>query len=251
MKDSKILLIGGNGNLGLEIKKSKIFGNIYAPSKKNLNLLNRKKIGKILKNEKFSLIINCASLARMKACERDVNKAIQNNILGTYNLVKEILNYNKNTRKKIKIVHMSSDAVYPSLHGNYSEESIVGPYNVYVWTKLASEFLIKMIDDHIIIRTRFYKKNQINYKYSANDIFTSQVEISNMPKYINYVIKENYNGIINIGGKKRSDFSIYKKINKKLKTFKRKNLIKKLNFNIAKNATLNLKKFNKIKSKYE
>ena len=108
-----------------------------------------------------------------------------------------------------------------------------------------------MVDRHIIIRTRFYKKNQIKYKFSASDLFTSQIEISHLPKYISYVIKENYNGVINIGCKKKSDFQIYKDINKNLKSFKRKDLIKMLKFKIAKDASLKLSKFNKIKAKYE
>ena len=80
MINSKILLIGGSGNLGSEIIKSKIFKNIYAPSKKILNLLNQKKIGNVLKTKKFDLIINCASLARMRLCEKNVSQAIDNNI---------------------------------------------------------------------------------------------------------------------------------------------------------------------------
>ena len=88
-----MLLIGGSGNLGSEIIKSKIFKNIYAPSKKTLNLLNQKKIRKILKTKNISLVINCASLARMQYCEKNMGKAIENNIQGTFNLVKEILNY--------------------------------------------------------------------------------------------------------------------------------------------------------------
>ena len=62
---------------------------------------------------------------------------------------------------------------------------------------------------------------------------------------------ENFIGVINIGQKKISDFILYKKIKPKLKPFKRKNLIKILKFNIAKDASLNLEKFEKIKKKYE
>ena len=58
-------------------------------------------------------------------------------------------------------------------------------------------------------------------------------------------------GTINIGDKRVSDFKLYKKIKPKLKSFKRKDLIKKLNFKIAKDASLNLTTFNKIKKNYE
>ena len=246
-----MLLIGGSGNLGSEIIKSKIFKNIYAPSKKTLNLLNQKKIRKILKTKNISLVINCASLARMQYCEKNMGKAIENNIQGTFNLVKEILNYQQKYKKKIKIVHISSDAVYPSTVGHYKEEAKLGPYNVYGWTKLGSEFLIKMIDQHVIIRTRFYKSNLIKYKFSASDLYTSQVEIGYLPKYINYLIRYKFKGIINVGSKRKSDFKVYKNIKKNLKSFKRKDLIRTLKFNIAKDSSLNLSKFNKIKSRYE
>ena len=246
-----VLLMGGGGNLGSEIIKSKIFKNIYAPSKNTLNLLDQKKIRKILETKKFNLVINCASLARMEYCEKNIGKAIENNIKGTFNLVKEILNYEQKYKKKIKIIHISSDAVYPSTRGNYKEGSSLGPYNVYGWTKLASEFLIKMVEHHVIIRTRFYKKNLIKYKFSASDIYTSQIEIEHLPRYISYLIKDNYNGIVNVGSKRKSDFKIYKNIKKNLKSFKRKDLIKRLKFNIARDSSLNLSKFNKIKSRYE
>ena len=250
-KVKKVLLIGGSGNLGSEIIKSKIFKNIYAPSKNTLNLLNSKKIRKILATRKFNSVINCASLARMKYCEKNIGKAIANNIRGTFNLVKEILNYEQKYKKKIRIIHISSDAVYPSTRGNYKEESSLGPYNVYGWTKLASEFLIKMVKHHVIIRTRFYKKNLIKYKFSASDIYTSQIEIGYLPKYINYLIRDKFNGIINVGSNRKSDFKVYKNIKKNLKSFKRRDLIQKLKFNIAKDSSLNLSRFNKIKSKYE
>ena len=185
----------------------------------------------------------------MKECEKDLIKAINNNVLGNYNLVKKIHKIKKETKKKIKLLYLSSDAVYPSTKGNYSELSNLGPYNNYGWTKLSAEFLVKIIENYII-RTRFYDK-KINYKLSASDIYTSQIEIKSLPRYINYLLLENFIGTINIGEKKISDYDLYKKIKPKLKPFKRKNLIKKLKFNIAKDASLNTSKFRKIKKKYE
>ena len=90
----KILLIGGSGTLGSSIIKSKIFNNIEAPEKKNLNLLKSSSIKKYL-NKKYDLIINCAAMARMKDCEKNSFKAVKINIFGTLNLVKEIINYRK------------------------------------------------------------------------------------------------------------------------------------------------------------
>ena len=247
MKKNKILLIGGSGNLGNKIIESNLFKDLYAPKKKFLNLLNSSQIFSILKKKNINTIIHCASLARMKECENDVAKTINNNILGTYNLVKAIIEL----KKKIKIIYLSTDAVYPSVRGNYKENGDLGPYNNYGWSKLSAEFLIKMISDHVIIRTRFYDKDKINYRFSASDIFTSQIEIRSLAKYIYYLILDNFIGTINIGGKRVSDFKLYKKIKPKLKSFKRKDLIKKLNFKIAKDASLNLIKFNKIKKNYE
>ncbi len=121
-KNSKILLIGGSGNLGSSIIKSELFENLYSPDKKNLNLISRKSIRKVLNYHKFDLVINCAAMARILDCEKNTTKAININIGGTLNLVKEILRQETNYKRKIKLIHISSDGVYPSQKGNYSEK---------------------------------------------------------------------------------------------------------------------------------
>ena len=70
----KILLIGGSGSLGSNIKSSKLFKNILSPSKRKLSLLNKKLIRKYL-NQGFDCVINCAALARMRICEKNPNLA--------------------------------------------------------------------------------------------------------------------------------------------------------------------------------
>ena len=57
------------------------------------------------------------------------------------------------------------------------------PYNVYGWTKVASEFFVKLVNNHVIVRTRFFDKKTLKYKYSAKDIYTSQIEVNTLVKY--------------------------------------------------------------------
>jgi len=245
-KSKKTLLVGGSGNLGSSIIKSNLFRNLYHPKKKNLNILNRKSIKKVLSKHKFDLIINCAAMAKIVDCEKNLSKAINVNIEGTFNLVKEILSYETNYKRKIKFIHISSDAVYPSQKGNYFEKDNLGPYNNYGWTKLASEFLVKLINKHVIIRTRFFNKKKIKFKKSANDLFTSSIEVDDLVKKIKMISLKNYVGVINIGSKRHSDFAEYKKFKNNLKPCKRSHIIKKLHVKLAKDSSLNLELLKKI-----
>lgn len=245
-RDKKILLIGGSGNLGKSIIKSGLFKNIYYPKKKDLNILNRNSIKKTLNRNNFDLIINCAAMAKIVDCEKNPSKAIKVNIVGIFNLVNEILNYEIKSKKKIKLLHMSSDAVYPSQKGNYSEKDNLSPYNVYGWTKLASEFLVRLLKRHVIIRTRFFVKDKIKFKKSASDIFTSNIEVNDLVKKIKIILIKNYIGVINVGLKRHSDYHAYKKYKINLKLCKRKDIIKNLTVNLAKDSSLNLSLLKKI-----
>ena len=179
--------------------------------------INRNSIKKTLNKHKFDLVINCAAMAKIIDCEKNVSKAININIVGTFNLVKEILSYEIRKKTKIKIIHISSDGVYPSQRGNYLEKGPLGPYNVYGWTKLASEFLIRILDKHIVIRTRFFDKEKIKFKRSANDIFTSNIEVNDLVKKIKMISSKSFIGVINVGLKRHSDYVAYKKFKDDLK----------------------------------
>ena len=80
VKMKKALLIGGTGNLGSAIIKSNLFKNIWHPSKKNLNLLERTKIKTFLKKN-FDIIINCSGYPRVKLCEKNTLKSFELNLL--------------------------------------------------------------------------------------------------------------------------------------------------------------------------
>ena len=247
-KDIRVLLIGGGGTLGSYIINQKIFKRLDSPKKRELNLLNTFSIRKFLKR-KYNLIVNCAAIARMKECERNPFKAIRVNILGTSNLIKEILHYENNYKKKIKLIHISTDGVYPSTEGNYSEKSQLKPYNVYGWTKLCSETIVQILKNYVIIRTRFFDKSNIRFNTAATDIFTSTIEVQSLVKEIKYISSIEFNGVINIGKKRKSDFENYKKFKKNIKPCKRKDVLQGISFRIAKDASMNLSLLKKLKRK--
>ncbi len=246
---NKILLLGGTGTLGKSIIASNHFKNLDFPSKKNLNILNKKSIRKFLKKD-YNLIINCAALARMKECENNPKKAKLINVNGTLNLVNEVKKYNSKSKNMIKLIHISTDAVYSSTKGNYKENSKLKPYNVYAQSKFFSEKIVKKLKKYVIIRTRFFNKNKIRFKTAATDIFTSMIEVKKLVKEIKFIASTDFIGVINIGNKRESDFNNYKKYNKKIKPCKRIDIMKDINFFIAKDASMSLKKFEKLKKKY-
>ena len=243
---NNILLLGGSGTLGSKIIKSKFFSNLKYPKKKMLNILNKKQIENYLIKKNIDLVLHCAALARVKDCEFDKNKAKKINIIGTHNIVKSILKIQKIKKKDIKLVFISSDAVYASTRGNYKETDKTSPYNIYGLTKLKGEKIVKKLKNYMIIRTRFFDKKKIPFKYSAVNIYTSSLEVNKLVKYISMLVKKKFQGTINVGGPKISDYKNYKKYKKNLEPCDKSKILNELNFKIATDASLNVSKLKKI-----
>ena len=78
----------------------------------------------------------------MKIHEREIQKSIDLNIIGTCNLVNEA------SKLGIKIIYLSTSYVYPGEKGNYKEEDAVKPWNNYSWSKLGESVQYKCIKIH-------------------------------------------------------------------------------------------------------
>ena len=245
VKDN-VLLLGGSGTLGSAIIKSGLFKKILFPKSKELNILNQKKLEKYFLKYNIKLIIHCAALARVQECESNKKKALKINIQGTSNIVRSILKLNKNYKKKIKLIFISSDAVYESCAGKYKETDKLLAYNFYGTTKVKGEKLVKKLKNYMIIRTRFFDKKNIKFDHYAYNIFTSSLEVEKLVKYIFKLVQKKFKGTINIGRNKISDFKLYKRFKKTIKPCDRDKILKNLKFKIATDASLDLKKMRKI-----
>ncbi|MBI4125585.1 MAG: SDR family oxidoreductase [Deltaproteobacteria bacterium] len=79
------------------------------------------------------ILIHCAALTDVDACERNKQEAEQANIEATRKVV-DCLN-----GLPTRLIHISTDSVFDGEKGNYSETDPVHPVNHYGWTKWKAE----------------------------------------------------------------------------------------------------------------
>jgi dTDP-4-dehydrorhamnose reductase len=159
----RVLLIGATGFLGSTIlhkvpgqKNITIIGT-SGHSSDGLLLLDLKKyeqVVTIVQESNPDCVINCAAMTDVAECERNPQLARSINSLGPKYLADVC------STKSIRLIHVSTDAVFDGRSGGYREHSKPSPTNVYSRTKLDGEELIKSVfDNYIIVRTNFYGLN--------------------------------------------------------------------------------------------
>ena len=70
-------------------------------------------------------------------------------------------------------------------------------------------------------------------------------------KNIIFLIKNKFNGVINVGGKKKSDYDFIKRFNKKILKTSSKEIFQKLDYRIAIDASLNISLLKNLKKRNE
>tara|TARA_B100001057_G_scaffold15567_1_gene14773 strand:- start:17365 stop:18099 length:735 start_codon:yes stop_codon:yes gene_type:complete len=234
----KIVVTGGSGRFGEILRKFKTKDKLFFPSKKQLDILSVRKIENYLKKTKPNILIHLAGLSRpMKIHEKNLEKSIDLNIIGTANITKVC------SKKNIKLIYFSTNYVYPGTKGNYKEKSPLLPVNNYAWSKLGGEASVKLYKNSLILRVCMTEKPFV-HKSAFSNVKTSFIYHEKVPPML-FKLLDQF-GIINLGGKSQSIFNFVKKDNKKIKKvyLKKKNL-KGMPFN----SSINLSKLNLILKK--
>ena len=231
---NRILVTGGQGRFSNELKKLKPKYNFIYLSKKQLNILSLNSIKKNIKKFKPKIILHLAGLSRpMSIHDKDINRSIDLNIIGTANLVKICNEF------KIKIIFFSTNYVYQGTKGNYSESDPVLPWNNYGWSKLGAESAVQMYKNSLIIRACMTEKPFI-HKFAFSDVKSNFIFHEDFAKIFLKLIKKT--GVINIGGQTSSIYAFAKKYNKKVKKKKSKG-------ELPNKMHMSLKKLNKYLNK--
>jgi dTDP-glucose 4,6-dehydratase len=158
----RFIVTGGYGFIGSNLirllikKKFKVLNidnmsysaqkyNLNGISKKNysfkeMDINNKKDVLKILKSFKPDGIFNLAADTHVDRSIDDSFNFIKNNILGVFNLLEAI----KTNKKKIRLVHISTDEVYGDILGNKrsDEKHPYIPSSPYSASKASSDHLV-------------------------------------------------------------------------------------------------------------
>lgn len=148
----KIIVTGGNGQLGRAINKVYQDSTEYECVNTDVGELDITKIddvNRFVAEVKPYAIINCAAHTNVNGCETDVDNAYRINAIGPRNLSIAASRYHA------KLMHISTDYVFDGQADvPYTEFDTPNPKAVYGRTKLAGEQFVKAFArEYFIIRT--------------------------------------------------------------------------------------------------
>ena len=148
-----ILVTGGNGQLGSELKEIAYNYqnyNFLFTDVKDLDITNHTAVASFIESNQINVIVNCAAYTAVDKAESEPELSDAINHLAVANFAQIAKD------KNIKLIHISTDYVFDgNNYKPYTETDIPNPKSVYGQTKLDGELAIQDIKpaNSIIIRT--------------------------------------------------------------------------------------------------
>lgn len=176
----KALVVGSTGLLGSRMSRmlSKHYEvtctyhkNLPLPEYDSINLDVNSflEIDNLFATKKFDLIINCAGLTSVEACEFRPEAAWQLNATLPYHLAFLSNKYDA------RFIHISTDHYQSALDKPRDEQTTMLPINQYGYSKLAGErFVLKFNASATVIRTNFFGLS-VNGSHSLLDFLISKL----------------------------------------------------------------------------
>ena len=218
---TRLLITGVSGLLGNNLAyyfrdKYEVLG-LYNLHPVNINgirtgkcdITSKDSIERVIHEFNPSIILHCASITDIEQCELDKDTAEKINVLSTAYLAESIID------QDIKLVYISTDAVYDGVRGDSSESDKVNPLNFYGISKYEGELEVTKKENALIFRTNIFGWNIQNKKslgewvldeLQANrridgfkDAYFSSIYTLELARIIDIAIRKDLSGIYNCG----------------------------------------------------
>ncbi len=160
---TRILVTGASGLLGLNFalhycREHEIIGAVHrnplqaAPFQVlEADLSISGNVAKVIEKVRPEMVLNCAAMANVDACEVEPQLAEAINARMPGELAKAC------HQTSVRLIHISTDAVFDGLRGKYVETDSPNPQNVYARTKLEGECAVSSAcAEALIARVNFY-----------------------------------------------------------------------------------------------
>ena len=132
----KIILIGGAGQLGVDLKQALQTHEVTAPSRGDLDVVDEEAVAAYVANQSPDAVINTSAFHDVPKCEQDPASAFAVNSTGPRNLARAC------EKVGARLLHISTDYVFDGTLGRpCTEADTPAPLMVYGASKLAGEHL--------------------------------------------------------------------------------------------------------------
>ena len=217
----RILIPGVSGLLGLNFahtcaETDEVVGTVNThPLKKapfqtmNYDFSSLHNLEDLFEEVKPDMVVNCVAIANLDASEKQPELAQKLNA--------ELPGKLAEITKKLSIpfVHISTDAVFDGQKGDYVENDIPNPINIYAATKLAGEEAVSSSNpDAIIARVNFYgwslsgKRSLCEFFFNNlkdgtplkgfRDLFYSPMMVTDLAETLLEMVEKNLAGIYHV-----------------------------------------------------
>ena len=153
MSDARILVVGSNGLLGQKVVEVFVRGTaatvtaasvepasvrpLQSVAYRQVDITSRQEVRALVGELEPEVVINCAALTNVDACEKERDLAWRINVTGVEHLAEAV------KKSGAPLVHISSDYVFDGRRGPYAEGDRPEPLSYYGKTKLASENVLR------------------------------------------------------------------------------------------------------------
>ena len=122
----------------------------------SVDLLDEDAIGGLIERVRPEWVIHCAAIADLEACEQqpELARRLNSEVPG---ILAEKCREGGARQRAVRLLHVSTDAVFDGQKGDYVETDEPNPQNVYAETKLAGERAVAAADpDALVARVNLF-----------------------------------------------------------------------------------------------
>lgn len=159
------------------------------------------------------VVIHCAAMSNVDACERNPESATSCNVEVTRNLVRAL-------PADCLFVYVSTDGIFRGEESFAREENPPSPLTVYGHTKLQGEEVVRQATrNHLILRTNFYgwssgrKQTSAEWLYSSlqreepitlfEDFFFTPIYVVHLAWRLQHLLATDFRGVFHLCGSER------------------------------------------------
>lgn len=190
----KILMTGGSGLLGSEIRK--IDAALITPLQEEMDITDLQQVRTMLQRERPDCVLHLAAATKPPEHNEHPEKGIAANIIGTANVAMVCQELG------IRLVYTSTDYIYAGPGPHREDEPVKPPYN-FGWSKLGGEASVAVVKNSLILRLSF---GPIPFPWDKvyEGQWNSKLYVDEMAPLVLASAKSAAIGIMNIGGPRTS-----------------------------------------------